>query len=54
MKDREIDLKKSDKGVLAMQKQQLEENLKMLSEEVEMLSAKNERLLKDLRTQDFY
>jgi len=54
LKDREIDLRKTEKGMLIIEKQQLEENIKLLSEEVEMLSVKNERLLKDLRTKDFY
>lgn len=54
MKEREDDLKKSEKGELIIQKQALEENLKLLSEEVETLSTKNERLLNDLKKQDFY
>jgi len=32
----------------------LEENLRLLSEEVETLSTKNERLLRDLKKKDFY
>ena len=37
-----------------LQKQALEENLKLLSEEVETLSTKNERLLHNLKKQDFF
>lgn len=54
MKEREDDLKKSSTGELILQKQALEENLRLLSEEVETLSAKNERLLNDLKKNDFY
>lgn len=53
-KERDEDLKKTDKGELILQKQALEESLKYLSDEVESLSTKNERLLKDLRKNDFY
>ena len=49
MKEREEDFKKSNLGDLVLQKQSLEENLKMLSEEVETISTKNERLLGDLK-----
>ena len=54
LKDRELDMQKTDKGYLILEKQQLENNVKLLSEEVEMLSSKNERLLKDLKTKDFF
>ena len=45
VKEREEDFKKSEVGELILQKSALEENLKLLSEEVETLSATNERLL---------
>lgn len=54
MKEREEDMKKSQVGELVLQRQALEENLRYLSEEVEALSTKNERLLKDLQQRDFY
>jgi hypothetical protein len=54
MKEREEDIKKVQVGELILQKQSLEENLKMLSEEVEAVSQKNERLLIDLKNRDFY
>jgi hypothetical protein len=37
-----------------LQRQALEENLKMLSDEVESLSQTNSRLLKDLKQRDYY
>lgn len=54
MKEREVDLKKCEVGELVLQKQALEENLRLLSEEVETISTKNERLLSDLNKRDFY
>lgn len=54
MKEREEDYKKSQLGELVLQKQALEENLKMLSDEVETLSTKNERLLGNLKKHDFF
>ncbi|CDW78716.1 UNKNOWN [Stylonychia lemnae] len=54
MKEREEDMKKMDVGELILQRQALEENLRYLSEEVEALSQKNQRLLKDLKVKDFY
>ena len=54
VKEREEDFRKCEAGELILQKQALEENLRLLSEEVETLSTKNERLLADLRKKDFY
>lgn len=54
MKEREEDLKNSQVGELILQRQALEENLRYLSEEVEALSSKNERLLNDLKIKDYY
>lgn len=54
MKEREVDLKNSQVGELILQRQALEENLRYLSEEVEALSSKNERLLNDLKIKDYY
>jgi hypothetical protein len=54
MKEREEDFKKITLGELILQKQALEENLKLLSEEVETLSTKNERLLSNLKKLDFF
>eukprot|EP00347_Sterkiella_histriomuscorum_P013245 403365454 len=53
-KEREEDFKKSQVGELILQRQALEENLRHLSDEVETLSHKNQRLLKDLKVKDFY
>jgi len=54
MKEREEDIKKSQLGELVIQKQALEQNLRLLSDEVETLSSKNERLLSDLRQREFF
>ena len=54
MKEREEDMKNSQVGELVLQRQALEENLRYLSEEVEALSTKNERLLKDMQQRDYY
>lgn len=54
MKEREEDLKKSELGEMIIQKQNLEDNLRLLSEEVETLSTKNERLLQDLKKNEFF
>ncbi len=54
MKEREEDMKNTQVGELVLQRQALEENLRYLSEEVEALSAKNERLLKDMHQRDYY
>jgi hypothetical protein len=40
--------------LLILQRQALEENLRLLSEEVEQLSQNNSRMLKELRKKDFY
>jgi len=54
-KHREEELIKDyEVGELIIQKVQLEETLKALTEEVECLSKKNETLLKDLSRNDFY
>lgn len=37
-----------------LQRQALEENLRLLSDEVESLSQNNSRLLKDLKQREFY
>ncbi len=58
VKDREEFLKRqgggNDSELLMLQRQALEENLRLLSEEVEQLSQNNARLLKDLKNRDFY
>ena len=46
--------KKEDVEILIIERQNLEENLKLLSDEVESLSQNNNRLLKDLKQRDFY
>lgn len=40
--------------LLLLQRQGLEENLRLLSEEVESLSLTNSRLLNELKTKNFY
>ena len=40
--------------VLVMQRQALEDNLKVLTDEVEELSQSNERMLKDLKQREFF
>ena len=40
--------------LLFMQRQSLEENLRLLTEEVEALSLTNTRILKELKTRNFY
>jgi hypothetical protein len=42
------------KEQLVVEKVQMETTLMALSEEVDALSKKNEELLRDLRTRDFY
>ena len=58
VKEREEFLKRqggvNDSELLILQRQALEENLRLLSEEVEQLSQNNARLLKDLKNRDFY
>ncbi len=58
VKEREEFLKRqgggNDSELLMLQRQALEENLRLLSEEVEQLSQNNARLLKDLKNRDFY
>ncbi len=40
--------------LLFMQRQSLEENLRLLTEEVEALSLTNTRILQELKTRNFY
>ena len=56
-REREELLKRSDPGLielLILQRQALEENLKLLSDEVESLSHCNSRMLKELKVREFY
>lgn len=52
--DEEIFVKKPDIKQLMEDKNNLQNTLKILTEEVEFLSKKNELFLKDLRKKDFY
>jgi hypothetical protein len=55
VKQNEEEMKQtSENGTLILQKSSLEYTLKSLSEEVEVLSKKNERLLKDLTKKEYY
>lgn len=59
MREREEFLKKNQNPstageILLLQRQALEENLRLLSEEVESLSQTNDRMLKELKVKDFY
>lgn len=52
---KEEDIKKGgDLYKTILEKNQLEQTLMTLSEEVEVMSKQNERLLKDLQRKDFY
>eukprot|EP01017_Pseudomicrothorax_dubius_P044174 TRINITY_DN7444_c0_g1_i10.p1 TRINITY_DN7444_c0_g1~~TRINITY_DN7444_c0_g1_i10.p1 ORF type:complete len:133 (+),score=31.17 TRINITY_DN7444_c0_g1_i10:522-920(+) len=48
------ELMTSNEGVLLLEKENLENTLKALSEEVNLLTIKNERLLEDLRKREFF
>ena len=44
----------SSEGLLIIEKSNLQETLKQLSEEVEYLSSRNEHLISDLRKREFF
>lgn len=48
------DLRMSDKGELFLAKTQLEKTVKDLSEEIEVLSETNKKLIEDLNTKTFF
>lgn len=54
-KDEELRyLERADLSEIIIQKNNLESTLLTLTQEVDLLSAKNEQLLKDLKARDFY
>ena len=54
MKDRELDIKRSNMGWLIEEKRSLQATVASLGQEVEELSIKNEEFLQELKQKDFY